>query len=293
MNSRAWLARFAAQVFRARTLPLAQWVFPESMAGPMWAERALFGHRQCLDLSRSRTHQLLYMEGERAILERELIGQLVKPGMTVVDVGANIGYYVLLFAQRLRGEGEIHAIEPSPENLPELRRTVERNALGHVRIHPVALGAESGTTGLRTGINSGIVDSTAGAYHCPVQRLDELIPGRVDLVKIDVEGFEGQVLSGADRMLSQYRPTIYLELHPHIVPRFGFTAEGILDGLRRHYRNIEIYESAMSDSTPVWQKIAIRYLGRSGVKRVSNPEAYVKHHDATGKPHTYWAICTP
>lgn len=293
MNSRAWIARCTAEVFRTRTLPLAQWAFPESMPGPMWVERWLFGHRQCLDLSRSRTHQLLYLEGERSILERDLIGGLVKPGMTIVDVGANIGYYVLLFAQRLGGRGEIHAIEPSPENLPELRRTVERNALDRVHIHPVALGAESGTTGLRTGINSGIVDRAAGAYQCPVRRLDELIPGRVDLVKIDVEGFEGQVLSGADGMLSQYRPTLFLELHPHIVPRFGFTVEGILDGLRRHYRNIEIYESATSDSTPVWRKIAIRYLGRSGIKRVSNREAYVRRHDATGKPHTYWAICTP
>lgn len=293
MNLRVELARLWATVFRLRTLALARWAFPESGGYPNWVERPLFGYRQCLDLSRSSTHQMLYLEGERAILERELIGQLIKPGMTVVDVGANIGYYVLLFSQRLRGQGTIHAIEPSPENLPELRRTVERNALAHVRIHAVALGAEAGTTGLRTGINSGVVDVEAGVYQCPVHRLDQLVQGPVDVIKIDVEGFEGQVLADADQLIAAHRPTIYLELHPHIVPRFGYSAAGILEGLRKFYRNIELYEAVTPETSSLFEKIAIRYLGKSGVRRVSDPEEYVRRHDASGQPHTYWAICKP
>jgi ubiquinone/menaquinone biosynthesis C-methylase UbiE len=82
-------------------------------------ERRLFGQKYVCDVSRW-PQQAIFLIGERYIPEARLIQQLLKRGMRIVDVGANVGYYMLMFAEKVGTEGHIIAIEPSPENLPEL-----------------------------------------------------------------------------------------------------------------------------------------------------------------------------
>ena len=99
-------------------------------------ERRLFGHRFVCDVSRAGPQKLLYLIGERYVSEARLVKSLLTPGMKVADVGANVGYYTLMFAQVLGPAARIIAIEPSPENLLELKFNVRRNKLCNVRNSP-------------------------------------------------------------------------------------------------------------------------------------------------------------
>lgn len=254
--------------------------------------RRLFGYEIDLDVSRSSAQQLILLEGERFIDERFLLQKLLQPGMTVVDVGANIGYYLLLAVQSIGAAGRVICIEPSSENLPELRRNIEINGFANVQLHAVALGDREGETGLHTGINSGIADCESGPYRVPLRRLDQVVTERVDFLKIDVEGYEGQVLAGAEALLATHKPTLFLELHPHIVGRFGFSTSGILVDLRRHYPHITLHEKQSASTQTIFDKVAIRYFGRNPLQLIANVDDYVRRYDAGDREHTFWAVCT-
>jgi len=278
-------------LFRFGTLARANRVFAGVPAGT-WTTQRLFGHKIDLDVSRSTAQQLLVLEGERAIEERHLLRRLLRPGMTAVDVGANIGYYLLLIEQVVGSRGKVICIEPSIENLPELRRNIASNRFSNVVLHEVALGDHQGEVGLRTGINSGIANQDGAAYSVPLRRLDALVDEPVHFLKIDVEGYEGQVLAGTEGLISRHKPVLFLELHPHIVGRFGYSVRGILDGLGGHYRQITLYERQPPEEQTLLDKIATRYLGRDPMQVVVDPDAYVARFDRGDRPHTYWAVCT-
>lgn len=283
---RAW-----SFLFRFGTLARANRLFSGLPSGT-WSTRRLFGHKIDLDVSRSTAQQLLVLEGERAVEERHLLRRLLRPGMTAVDVGANIGYYLLLIEQVVGSRGKVICIEPSSENLPELRRNIATNNFANVTLHEVALGDHEGEVGLRTGINSGIAIQDGAAYSVPLRRLDALVDEPVHFLKVDVEGYEGQVLAGADGLLANHKPLLFLELHPHIVGRFGYSVRGILDGLGRHYGQITLYERQRPEEQTLFDKIATRYFSRDSFRVVADPDAYVAHFDQGDKPHTYWAVCT-
>lgn len=234
------MARLWAWAVRARTLPLARWVFSDVNA-PLILSRPFLGRRLVLDVSRTDTHRLLYLEGARLLCEAQLVAPLACPGDHVVDVGANIGYYLLLWERLVGPGGFVHCIEPEPDNLVELERNIEANRLSNVRLHRVAAGATDGTVSLRPGLNSGVDPN--GTVRTPLRRLDSLGVERVDLLKVDVEGYEGEVLSGGLGMLQERRPAIFLEVHPWLLTA-GHSVDSLLQLLLGLYPRIEAYEAA-------------------------------------------------
>ena len=285
------LLRLWAAFNRFGTLRLARRAFA-GLPSPSWVSRPLFGGRMHMDLSRSDAQQMLFLEGERFIDERAVLARMLRPGMTIVDVGANIGYYLLLFQQAVGEGGTVICVEPSEENLPELRRNIAENPRGTVRLHEIALGAEEGEIGLRSGINSGVVDMQEAEHVARVRRLDAVVTERVDLLKIDVEGYEGQVLAGARDLLERDKPAIFLELHPHIIPRFGYSLRGILDDLGQIYSSVRLFEKR-DDHGSLQAKVAVRYLSADGLVEVRDFEAYVQRYTDNPTPHTFWAVCQP
>lgn len=289
--SNYFLIRIWASIVRFGTLRLATKAFA-GIPSPTWSIRSLYGAQMHLDLSRSMAQKLLFLEGERFMDERALLQRLLRKGMTVVDVGANIGYYLLQFQKCVGSTGRVICIEPSIENLPELRRNIAANDYTNVVLHEVALGSSEGEIGLHSGVNSGVADKAGAAHIVAIRKLDTLVTERIDFLKIDVEGFEGQVLEGAEKLLATHKPILFLELHPHIVGRFGFSVRSILDGLSRHYGQITLYEKQPLDQQTLSDKIATRYLGRDPLKVVSDPATYVARFDRGDVSHTYWAVCT-
>lgn len=171
--------------------------------------------------------------------------EVVRPGATVFDVGANIGAYTLLFAQWAGPAGRVVAFEPAPEAATGLRRLVALNDLrDRVEIVEAAVCAAVGTARFATEGSSGanaLVDAAhpgRGVISVPTTSLDAFCDRhalRPDVIKIDVEGQELDVLRGARRTLSLPSVQTFLELHPTAWVSHGINAASIraeLDSLR-------------------------------------------------------------
>jgi FkbM family methyltransferase len=175
--------------------------------------------------------------------------QAVTPGATVLDVGANLGAYTLLFAMWVGQSGRVFAFEPAPESFAGLLAHVSFNGLAdRVEAHELAVSDTEGVAAFqasgRDGANriviagqqsKGIVQvgSTTVDAFC---RKMAVSPG---LIKIDVEGAELQVLQGARETIGSAGDGLhlYVELHPHLWNEFGASraaleAEFQLQGLR-------------------------------------------------------------
>lgn len=151
-------------------------------------------------------------------LSRRIISH-AKDGGLLVDVGANFGYFTLLWAAALP-QNRVVAFEASPRNLPGLRHNVEQNGLEkNVRIEPLAAGRENGTLRFdlgpeeQTGWGGASVD---GGVEVQVVRLDSALADipLINVLKVDVEGADTWVLEGAEALLKAKRiHHIYYELN--------------------------------------------------------------------------------
>ncbi|MBI4634931.1 MAG: FkbM family methyltransferase [Candidatus Rokubacteria bacterium] len=144
-----------------------------------------------------------------------------RPGMTVFDLGANVGFYTLLFSRLVGAAGTVHAFEPVERNLGYLRKHLALNGVSNAHVHPVAAGRRTGRADFdpsrdpRTG--RVVSAATPSTLTVPVGSLDDFVYREghppPQLVKIDVKGGEGDVLDGSDRLLSEERPTLFVAIH--------------------------------------------------------------------------------
>jgi FkbM family methyltransferase len=165
-----------------------------------------------------------------------LMDDVVNPGDTFVDVGANIGYNTV-YAQALVGpSGLVIAIEPAPDNLEVLQRQLETNAMLGVVVHGVAVGEQSEVRNLYlrgelSAVNSlfpeGCYGPVTEVTPVPVEPLDTLIPGKADVIKIDVEGGELDVLRGATRLLADPAVRLLVEWHPTLQAAAGYGPDAL------------------------------------------------------------------
>jgi FkbM family methyltransferase len=170
--------------------------------------------------------------------------ELVKPGDTVFDVGAFIGLYALGFSAAAGDAGTVTCFEPNPYTLAVLRKTVEANRAHNVILEQKALGSSPGEADLwvrgtaSTSSLHGVRILGRGRLEkvpCVVTTLDQYVAtsGRVpDVLKIDVEGFEWEVLQGANDTLPKHAVCICCELHPDRLSAQGRSAEMVVDLLR-------------------------------------------------------------
>ena len=278
-------------VNRFRSLPRAKALFRDVQVGTILS-RPLFGYEFFCDVSRDGPQRLLFLEGERQIAEARLILQLVKPGFRVVDVGANIGYYVLLLSKAIGAEGKLVAIEPSPENLPELHLNVERNSLdNNVEIIEAAVGTVPGMAGLKQGINSGVTSDGRAAYSVRIDTLDNMIKDRVDFIKIDVEGFESFVLKGATGLIAKWHPILFVELHPVEIRQHGTSIIDVIWQLQQLYGKIKLYEQPARNN--IFQLIFCRYFGIGVVSEVEDVERYISRVESQKSAKPFWVVCCP
>jgi FkbM family methyltransferase len=157
-----------------------------------------------------------------AAKQRKII-EFVRPGMICWDVGANVGFYTLLFAELVGEGGQVFAFEPAPRNVELLRRHVEMNRYQNVRIFPCALGDFEGEAAFDPGLDTSMGHMAArGPLKVSCSRADTLLAaGTVaapDVIKIDVEGAEADVLRGARRAIEPH-PVIFLATHGATVHR--------------------------------------------------------------------------
>jgi FkbM family methyltransferase len=155
------------------------------------------------------------------------LGELIKPGMTVYDVGANIGYVTLMLGKLVGMEGRVFAFEALPDNVERLRRNVELNGFNdRVNIYSGAVAANEGEVKFFVH-SSGGMGKAAGSAGRDEQYLREIVVPCISLdefvftqgnpppqaVKMDIEGGEVLALPGMKRVLAEARPLMLMELH--------------------------------------------------------------------------------
>ncbi len=139
---------------------------------------------------------------------KEFLMPRFKAGQTFVDVGANVGGYSLRAAAF---DMKVYAFEPNPDNLTLLRRNIEINKLP-VEVLPYALGSKAAKARLApNGGVSRIVEKEG--VEVDMRTLDSFDLPAADLLKIDVEGFELEVIRGAEKTLEKYHPVMMVEMH--------------------------------------------------------------------------------
>lgn len=172
--------------------------------------------------------------------EANVFRSAVKRGMTVVDVGANVGQYTLLAAKRVGPEGYVHTFEPASRNFAVLKRNVERVGFhDRVKLNKMALGSRPHQTNLvltpdggSNWISEGDKDPADTLERVECGTLDDyLFANRmpvVHLIKIDAEGSDLEVLKGAVKTLERDAPLLFVEFAARCLTRFGATPEEML-----------------------------------------------------------------
>lgn len=181
----------------------------------------------------------------------------VKPGMNVADIGADIGYYVLLFAS-LTPAGVILAFEPNPFNFPFLAETVRRNRLENVKLFPFVLGQFYQPAVRFSGDRPENNDEAhresgpAEPYTTEIRVLDDVVSNegwpRLDFVLMDVEGAEMQVLLGMEQTIRRDRPMLLIELHGPMMSAFDSSKAGLIEWLRQRGYGVEWVDGEAVDS---------------------------------------------
>lgn len=166
--------------------------------------------------------------------------RLIEPGMTVLDIGANVGYFSACMSRLVGPTGVVHAFEPEPRNFELLQKNLAANKLGNVTCHPIALGDKAGTAHLHLSEFSAGMHRLYDSFCCgddlvevPVRRLESLFrPGEVSVIKIDVEGFEPFVLEGAATLIQHGDLTIISEYCPPAMLEAGASPVKYVEQLR-------------------------------------------------------------
>jgi FkbM family methyltransferase len=179
---------------------------------------------------------------------RDLIRTVLPNGGGAVDIGANVGWHTLLMAQLVGPQGCVLAIEANPSIREQLARNIRLNRLAQVDIIPCAVAEAErtldfyGPSADDPGSASGHVLSDAaertGSIRVEARTLDAIVLekriGRVDLVKIDVEGFEWPALQGGEQTIAKFRPYILFEFDSAYAMRAGGSPSLFFEFLRRY-----------------------------------------------------------
>jgi FkbM family methyltransferase len=149
---------------------------------------------------------------------QRLFCERIRPGATVFDAGANVGFFTLL-ASKLAGEsGRVYAFEPLPRNLDRLERHIRLNQLTNVHVGALAIAATSGEAHFRIAQYASMGGlAEEGDLRVITASLDDLIASggvaRPDFIKMDIEGAESEALRGAEKLLATAPLTIALSTH--------------------------------------------------------------------------------
>jgi FkbM family methyltransferase len=192
---------------------------------------------------------VLYWFGYHSRDEIHLLDELLQPEMVFADVGANQGEFTLHAARRL-SSGKVLAFEPVEALFNHLEENVRLNQLTNVYTYPYALSDTPGTLKMYTSddeeihhsLNEGLAsvfqsdERSVALGEVRVEVFDRIFEmlslGRLDVMKIDVEGAELHVLRGAKESLREYHPTLLLEMNEAAIHAAGYTKQEVFEFLQ-------------------------------------------------------------
>ncbi|QND51520.1 FkbM family methyltransferase [Phyllobacterium sp. 628] len=151
--------------------------------------------------------------------------EFVKPGMRVIDIGANVGYFSMLSASLVGHAGRVLSVEPNVENGRLLAASRDANAFTQIEILLTAVSDRTDVLSLSGSASNGTTATVFSGQSLeikrlvPCVRLDDVLHewNRVDFVKIDIEGAEYKALNGMIKTLRRFRPLIISEFNPNLI----------------------------------------------------------------------------
>lgn len=233
----------------------AQWAARRFLGGPSELPPSTLSFRlDGLELAFPRDCAFVYARPEFEQGTRRLLGRLLEPGMTVVDVGANVGFLTATMARAVGATGHLFAVEPAPGNLEILRHNLRANEIDNVTVLPFACGAARQRQVLHLRRHStlhslhGDDESSPMEDQVDVRRLDDLVSDRVDLVKVDTEGAEMEVLAGMDRILEE-NPGVHLVVEWNVpgLRRADQAPDALPRWLRAHAFDVRLIDEDTGD----------------------------------------------
>jgi FkbM family methyltransferase len=152
-----------------------------------------------------------------------LKSRLIRNGDVVLDVGANIGYYVLVEQRLVGDQGKIYAVEPVLQNVSILKKNMELNNLTNVSIYQLAMGEQNCNSEIYISKHSNLChmkefksgDKIVGTQDVLVETVDTFLEDKQvpNFVRMDVEGYEYEIIKGMPHLLEQ-DVSLLIELHP-------------------------------------------------------------------------------
>ncbi len=184
--------------------------------------------------------------------ESKLMLDYIKEGMTVLDIGANIGYYSLIFSKLVGAKGHVFSFEPTKSTYEKLLRNIQLNKCNNIIPLNFALSNKKEVRKFyhaddhdRNAFAPEIKNAKFENVECEV--LDDFIEKNnlnVDFIKIDVEGAEKLVFEGGKKFLSNYTGKIFCEINKYKMGLMGYQSEELVRLLKDEYKfNFYVYDS--------------------------------------------------
>jgi FkbM family methyltransferase len=262
------------------------------LRGRRFVERNILSYRMLLDLDDRGISRTLLLFRQRELEHKIMLERVLRPGMSVLDIGANIGYYALMELALVLPGGSLIAVEPSPSNAALLKRNLALNGYTDVEIHQVAISDQATTRPffISEMSNLNTFHRTGSAAHLKGETLDVetttvpvIMQSRpLDLIRMDVEGHEIEVLKGLLPAIEsgQMRPMVIFETHLS-----RYTPEHAMEPvLRRLFANG--YRVTMAASTSQRGTRLVEALGYKGSDPIVTDDVerviyeHIKNEDA-------------
>lgn len=199
---------------------------------------------------------------------RAALRSLLRPGFIAVDVGANVGWHTLLMAQLVGDSGRVLAFEPNQSVRERLQYNISINRFSQIEVLGYALSDRAGVVQFHgppvddPTCGDGFVlpsDDTASPFRVQVEAVEfdslveQLSLKRLDLIKMDIEGFEWSALQGCEKSISHFRPHVVFEYNSAYVPRSGGSHAMLQEFFRRHrYRLFAITRMGLEAAGERW-----------------------------------------
>jgi len=182
--------------------------------------------------------------GQRVALEKyepyetQLILRQTKAGDVVVDVGANIGYYTVLLAEKAK---KVYAFEPDKTNFEILKKNIEANKLKNVILVNAAVGSKDEEKILyksKENLGDHKLFGEGKKEKVKIVKLDNFLEEKVNLMKIDTQGWEPEVIEGAKKIIEKDKPIIFFEYSPTSYTQAKLDGNKMMKFLRKIYKKI-------------------------------------------------------
>jgi len=207
----------------------------------------------------------LWVEPNHVDRAEEFVYDFLKPGDTLIDVGANIGCVTAAGSLAVGETGHVFSVEPHPQTFKHLQKTIAINHCTNVISLNIALGAEAGivnfTDERRKDDNNCVALNAESGIKVPCRTLTSLVDehsiSRIAVMKIDVEGFEMHVLRGAEAILPKI-DSIYIEVLEHTLQKFGSCSTEVFKLLQSHGFRCYYFKDDRSNVVAFAHHVALR-----------------------------------